>query len=65
MKKQLNFFESQRTSFNEQIELTIQSLNAYGEMYDHWVFAWSGGKDSTTLVTLIIYLIESNQIKAP
>jgi DNA sulfur modification protein DndC len=65
VRKQLNFFESQRTTFNEQIELTIQSLKAYGEMYDHWVFAWSGGKDSTTLVTLIIYLIESGQIKAP
>lgn len=65
MKKQLNFFESQRTTFNEQIELTIQSLKVYGEKYDHWVFAWSGGKDSTTLVTLVIYLIESGQIPAP
>nr|WP_287937753.1 phosphoadenosine phosphosulfate reductase family protein [Algoriphagus sp.] len=65
MKIQLNFFESQRTTFNEQIDLTVQSLKAYGDQYDHWVFAWSGGKDSTTLVTLIIYLIESGQIQAP
>lgn len=65
MKRQLNFFESQRTTFNEQIELTIQSLKTYGEKYDHWVFAWSGGKDSTTLVTLVIYLIESGQIPVP
>lgn len=65
MRKQLNFFESERTTFNEQIELTIQSLKAYGEKYDHWVFAWSGGKDSTTLVTLVIYLIESGQVPGP
>lgn len=65
MKKQLNFFESQRTTFNEQIELTIQSLKAYGSKYKRWVMAWSGGKDSTALVTLIIYLIESKQIDAP
>lgn len=65
MKKQLTLFEADRTTFNEQIELTIRSLQAYGEKYDHWVFAWSGGKDSTTLVTLVIYLIESGQIKSP
>ncbi|MDN3689081.1 phosphoadenosine phosphosulfate reductase family protein [Cyclobacterium jeungdonense] len=65
MRQQLNFFESQRTTFNEQLELTIQSLKAYGEKYDHWVIAWSGGKDSTALVTLVVYLIESGQIPAP
>lgn len=65
MKKQLNFFSANRSTFHEQEQLTIRSMTAYGERFDHWVFAWSGGKDSTALVTYVIYLIESGQIKAP
>ncbi len=54
-----------RSTFQEQEELTIRSMNAYGPKYGHWVFAWSGGKDSTATLTYIIYLIESGQIQAP
>lgn len=50
---------------NESIELTIQSIIAYGERYKHWCIAWSGGKDSTTLVTLIVWLINSAKVPAP
>jgi DNA sulfur modification protein DndC len=42
-----------------------QSLQAYGPAHDHWCVAWSGGKDSTATVTLIIWLIESGRIPAP
>ncbi|MDX3913799.1 MAG: phosphoadenosine phosphosulfate reductase family protein [Pseudosphingobacterium sp.] len=65
MKKQLNMFDAMRTTFHEQQELTIQSMIAYGPRYKHWVFAWSGGKDSSATLTFIIYLIESRQIEAP
>ena len=64
---QINLFEgiSKRLQMNESIELTIQSLQAYGPKYKHWCMAWSGGKDSSTLVTLIVWLIKSGNITAP
>ncbi|MGH7240509.1 MAG: phosphoadenosine phosphosulfate reductase family protein, partial [Candidatus Saccharimonadales bacterium] len=67
MKKveQLNLFGIKRIEFNEQIQLTIDSLNTYGPQHDHWAIAWSGGKDSTTLVTLVVQLIMTGQIEAP
>lgn len=65
MKKQFNMFDAQRITFNEQEQLTIQSMKAYGPRFKHWAMCWSGGKDSTALVTYVIYLIESGQIDAP
>ncbi|MGV8094490.1 MAG: phosphoadenosine phosphosulfate reductase family protein [Mangrovibacterium sp.] len=41
------------------------SLKAYAYSHRHWVSAWSGGKDSTTVTTLLIYLILSGQIPQP
>jgi DNA sulfur modification protein DndC len=64
--KQTNMFAgTKRLQMNESIELTVQSLKAYGPKYNYWCIAWSGGKDSTTLVTLIVYLIISRQINPP
>ncbi|MFA6400900.1 MAG: phosphoadenosine phosphosulfate reductase family protein [Salinivirgaceae bacterium] len=67
MKKieQLSLFGSRRLDFNEQIDLTVASLNLHGPKHDHWAIAWSWGKDSTTLVTLVIQLIITGQIVAP
>jgi len=62
---QLNLFGSKRIEFDECVKLTIESLKTYGQMHDHWAIAWSGGKDSTTLLTLIVSLIASGQIEAP
>lgn len=59
------FTGSKRLQMNESIELTIQSLLAYGPKYKHWCMAWSGGKDSTTLVTLIVWLIKSGRLQSP
>lgn len=52
-------------TLSESIQLTIDSLNAYGPLYEHWACAYSGGKDSTATVTLIAHLIASGQIPAP
>jgi len=49
----------------EAMELTVQSLQAYGADHDHWAIAWSGGKDSTATLTLLIALIRSGDIPAP
>ncbi|WP_207425974.1 phosphoadenosine phosphosulfate reductase family protein [Pedobacter sp. SYSU D00535] len=63
---QTNMFEgTKRLQMNDSIDLTIQSLQAYGPKYNYWCVAWSGGKDSTTLVTLVVYLIISKKIQPP
>jgi len=49
----------------ESIELTIQSLQAYGAEHDHWGLAWSGGKDSSATLTLIMYLLVTGKIPRP
>ncbi|MEZ3134250.1 phosphoadenosine phosphosulfate reductase family protein [Stutzerimonas kunmingensis] len=56
---------AQRLQMTESIELTIQSLQAYGADHDHWGIAWSGGKDSSATLTLIIWLIDTGRIKSP
>lgn len=59
------FSGGRRLQMNESIELTIQSLRAYGSEHQHWGIAWSGGKDSTATLTLILYLIESGKVRRP
>lgn len=61
----MNLFGIEKISVGDCQELTIQSLMAYAYQHDHWVIAWSGGKDSTATMTLIIYLILSGQIPQP
>lgn len=64
--RDLSLFEGgARLQMTESIELTIQSLQAYGPQHDHWVIAWSGGKDSTATLTLIVWLIDAGKIPAP
>lgn len=64
--RDLSLFEGgARLQMTESIELTIQSLQAYGPAHDHWVIAWSGGKDSTATLTLIAWLIASGKVAAP
>lgn len=55
----------ERLTIEEAIEGTVESLLSYGRMYDHWVFAFSGGKDSTALLTVVLYLIEKGRIPGP
>jgi len=65
MSRQLTLFEGDRATEKQAIELTAQSLNAYGQDYDHWAISFSGGKDSSALVTLTAHLIEMGAVKPP
>ncbi|HHQ2561158.1 TPA: phosphoadenosine phosphosulfate reductase family protein [Pseudomonas aeruginosa] len=67
MSRQSDIFAAgaQRLQMTESIELTIQSMQAYGADHEHWAVAWSGGKDSTTTLTLLIWLIDTGRVKAP
>lgn len=62
---QSTLFDGARLLLSEAIELTIQSLKAYGADHDHWCVAWSGGKDSTATLTLLLHLIETGQVPRP
>lgn len=65
MKKQISLFEGFRSTLSDSIDLTIQSLKAFGQGYRHWVIAYSGGKDSSALVSVILYLINQKLIEPP
>jgi DNA sulfur modification protein DndC len=65
MKAQINLFGIEPISVADSIELTIESLKEYGSRHRHWAAAWSWGKDSTTVVTLITQLINTGQIPKP
>jgi len=62
---QPTLFDGARTSLRDSVETTAASLNAYGRDYDHWAICFSGGKDSATVVSVVIWLIESGMVKAP
>ncbi|WP_175878877.1 phosphoadenosine phosphosulfate reductase family protein [Burkholderia sp. BCC0097] len=65
--QQLDFLAAgaQRLQMTESIELTIQSMQAYGPEHDHWGIAWSGGKDSTATLTIVCWLIDTGRIAPP
>lgn len=60
-----SLWEGERLTFERSLALTIESLSAYGPGYGHWAMAYSGGKDSSTVVTLVAHLITSGAIAAP
>lgn len=47
------------------IAQTVDTLAMYGSDHDHWVMAYSGGKDSTTFVTATLALVGSGKVPAP
>lgn len=59
------FAGSTRMLSDEAVNLTVESILAYGPFHDHWAVAWSGGKDSTATLTLLINLIEEGRIPQP
>ncbi len=61
----LSLFENERLSLERSIELSAESLRHYGSFYKHWAIAFSGGKDSSATVTLVVDLIEKGQIPKP
>lgn len=65
-KLQRGFFDDgQRLQMTESIDMTVQSLQAYGPDHPHWGIAWSGGKDSSATLTMICWLIDTGRIQKP
>jgi DNA sulfur modification protein DndC len=65
MKSQASLFDTQRLTLKDSIELTARSLQTFGVGHRHWAIAYSGGKDSSATVTVVIQLIESGAVPRP
>ena len=65
MNLQPTLFDSERRTMRDALDLTRQSLLAYGANYDHWAIAFSGGKDSTATVTVVCHLLETGAVPRP
>lgn len=57
-------FDTDRLTLDDAIALTIASMVEHGAG-KHWAIAFSGGKDSTALVTVIVWLIVSGLVPKP
>ena len=63
--KSLSLWEVERLTLQRSLDLTKASLRLYGSLYAHWAIAYSGGKDSTAVVSLVTHLIASGEVPAP
>lgn len=54
-----------RAASQKAIALTMQSFKAYGSDYPAWQVSFSGGKDSSALVTLLAAAIAEKEITPP
>ncbi len=60
-----DLFGGYRMPVGDAAAMTLASMQQYGAEHEHWAVAWSGGKDSTATLTLLVHFIESGQLKAP
>lgn len=65
MNKQLSLFEGARLTLDQAVQLSLDSLRAYGALYSHWAVAYSGGKDSSATATFVAWAIRTGQVPAP
>jgi len=64
-RRQPTLFEADRQTMTEAIAITTDSLRVYGAKYDHWVIAYSGGKDSSAFASLVPQLIANGNVPVP
>lgn len=64
-KTQPTLFDNVRITFDECSQMTLDSLQRIEGMYKTWIITWSGGKDSTAMLTFICTAIATGQVKAP
>lgn len=62
---QQGLFEGQRAQMTDSLADAIAALNAYLPGHHHASVAFSGGKDSSALVTLLVHLILAGKVPAP
>lgn len=60
-----SLFENDRTTLDDAIGLTAASLTAHSENPRHLCVAFSGGKDSSATLTVVLWLIETGRVRRP
>lgn len=65
MARNVSLFESERMTLEDSLEASVASLQAYGDRYDHWALAYSGGKDSTAVVAFVLWALREGKIRPP
>lgn len=63
--KQPSLYENARMTLEDSIQQTALSIQIYAENHNHWAISFSGGKDSSATLAVVLYLIESGQVKRP
>ena len=63
--RNLSLFEAERLTLDDAIDLSVASLNAYGERYPHWAIGYSGGKDSTATLAFVLWALAASKVKTP
>lgn len=58
-------FEADRLTMDEAREMTLASLREHGAKHPHWAVAWSGGKDSTAMLTLLVHALATGELDPP
>lgn len=59
------FARGARMVHEDAIDMTLASLRAYWDRHQHVAVAYSGGKDSTATLTLLIHLIDVGELPQP
>jgi len=54
-----------RLNMRDSIRMTQETICQYRERYDKWQVSWSGGKDSTATLSLLIWMIDTGMVPAP
>jgi DNA sulfur modification protein DndC len=65
MPRQSTLFADARLRYDDAMQMTVESLRAYGPQHPVWCVAWSGGKDSTALLTVVLHLLATGALAAP
>lgn len=60
-----SLFPDARLQYDDAMAMTLDSMRAWGPNHSVWVIAWSGGKDSTTLLTVVLHLLAEGLLDPP
>jgi DNA sulfur modification protein DndC len=65
-RSQRNLFSGDHSeAVGECVMRTVANMLAHAVDYDHWIIAYSGGKDSSTVVSVIVTLLELGALPRP